>query len=161
MGCGKSTVGRHLSKICKTEFTDLDKFISQSAGMSIPEIFEKYGEAHFRRMETEAIRQICAKDGFICATGGGALINPENAQTARANGTVVYIRPPFEVCYQRIKGDKNRPLAVNSTKQQLKQLYIQRDEFYSKAADITVNKKMPPSKFANYIKQRLEQEGDE
>ena len=121
MGCGKSHIGRLLAAELGREFVDLDKVIVDREGMSIPEIFEKFGEPHFRSLEAKYIRELSG--GYIVATGGGALINDKTAEFARESGISVYINTPFEVCYERIKNDSNRPLVVNNTQEQLRQLY--------------------------------------
>ena len=105
MGCGKSHVGRQLAAALKREFIDLDRYIVNAEHMTIPLIFEKYGEPHFRGLEAKYIREL--SDNKVVATGGGALINDETAEYARQSGLSVYINTSFDVCYERIKGDAN------------------------------------------------------
>ncbi len=138
MGCGKSTIGRQLAKKLGREFIDLDTYIEEREGMKISQIFEEKGEPYFRQKETEALSDIPSSVGVI-ATGGGALLTDENAEIARKLGTVVYIDVPFEICYDRIKGDKSRPIAFNSTKEELLERYNSRHTLYSKHSDISVD----------------------
>ena len=105
--------------------------------MTIPFIFEKFGEPHFRKLEANYIRRL--SDNNIVATGGGALINDETAKYARQSGLSVYINTSFEICYERIKNDSNRPLVVNNTKEQLEELYNTRDAIYRRNAMCMVN----------------------
>ena len=137
MGCGKSHVGRQLGAALDKEFVDLDRYIINAEKMTIPFIFEKFGEPHFRKLEAHYIRHLSGNN--IVATGGGALINDETAEYARQSGLSVYINTSFEVCYERIKNDTNRPLVVNNTKEQLEELYNTRDAIYRRNAMCMVN----------------------
>ena len=137
MGCGKSHIGRLLSAQMNRELVDLDKYIVAMEKLSIPEIFDKFGEPHFRKLEAKYIRELAG--GKIVATGGGALINDETAKFARESGISVYINTGFEICYRRIKGDTNRPLVVNNTPEQLEELYNKRAEIYRRNSTYMVN----------------------
>lgn len=137
MGCGKSHIGRQLAAASGKRFTDLDKVIVEREGMTIPEIFDKFGEPHFRELEAKYIREL--NDGYVVATGGGALINDNTAQFARENGLSVYINVSFETCYARIKGDSNRPLVVKNTPEQLRELYETRAVIYRRNSTCMVN----------------------
>ncbi len=137
MGCGKSHIGRMTARVTGKTFVDLDKVIVEREGMSIPEIFEKFGEPHFRSLEAKYIREL--SDGYVIATGGGALINDSTAEFAKQSGLSVYINTSFENCYQRIKNDANRPLVVKNTKEQLQELYNTRDVIYRRNSMCMVN----------------------
>ncbi len=137
MGCGKSHIGRQLAAELNKEFIDLDRYIINSERMTIPFIFEKFGEPHFRKLEAKYIRELSGDK--VVATGGGALINDETAEFARQSGLSVYINTPFEVCYDRIKDDANRPLVVNNSKKKLRELYKTRAEIYRRNAMCMVN----------------------
>ena len=137
MGCGKSHVGRQLAAALKRDFVDLDRYIVNAERMSIPEIFEKFGEPHFRALEAKYIREL-ANDNIV-ATGGGALINDETAEYARKSGISVYINTSFEICYNRIKSDTNRPLVMQNTKEQLLELYEKRSAVYRRNSMYMVN----------------------
>lgn len=137
MGCGKSHIGRLLSSELRRELVDLDRVIVEREDMPIPDIFAKYGEPHFRKLEAKYIRELSG--GYIVATGGGALINDETAEFARQSGLSVYINTPFEICYERIKNDQNRPLVINNTPEQLRQLYEKRAEIYRRNSMAMVN----------------------
>lgn len=137
MGCGKTTVGKVLAKRMEMQFVDLDEYIIEKEGMSIPEIFAKHGEEHFRKLEANYIKML--KSGFVVATGGGAIINEKTSEFARESGIVIFIDARFKSCYERIKGDKNRPLVMKNTKKQLLDLYNLRKTIYQKHSDITIN----------------------
>ena len=137
MGCGKSHVGRQLAAELGREFVALDRYIINAEKMTIPFIFENFGEPHFRKLEAKYIRELSGDK--IVATGGGALINDETAEYARQSGLSVYINTSFEICYSRIKDDTNRPLVVNNTKEQLRELYEKRAAIYRNNSMCMVN----------------------
>ena len=137
MGCGKSHIGRLVAAELGREFLDMDRYIVEHEKMSIPQIFEKFGEPHFRQLEAKYIRQLSG--GYVVATGGGALINEHTAQFARESGLSVYINTSFANCYDRIKNDSNRPLVVNNTTEQLRQIYDARAEIYRRNSMAMVN----------------------
>lgn len=137
MGCGKSHVGRQLAAELGKEFVDLDRYIINAEHMTIPFIFEKYGEPHFRGLEAKYIRELSGNN--VVATGGGALINDETAEYARQSGLSVYINTSFDICYSRIKDDTNRPLVVNNTKARLRELYDTRAAIYRRNSMCMVN----------------------
>lgn len=153
MGCGKSHIGRMLSSQMNREFIDLDKYIVNAEEMTIPEIFEKFGEPHFRSLEAKYIRELSG--GKIIATGGGALINDETAKFARESGISVYINTSFEICYRRIKGDTNRPLVVNNTPEQLEELYNKRAVIYRRNSTYMVNGNTRDSIIADEIEKLI------
>jgi shikimate kinase len=82
MGCGKSHIGRMLARFTDRKLVDLDAVIVEREGMSIPDIFAQYGEPHFRELEAKYIREL--SDGYIVATGGGALINDSGVTLDKA-----------------------------------------------------------------------------
>ena len=137
MGCGKSHIGRMLAAELDRELVDLDRVIVEREGMSIPDIFAQFGEPHFRRLEAKYIRELSG--WYIVATGGGALINDETAEFARQSGLSVYINTSFEICYERIKNDQNRPLVMKNTPEQLRELYNTRSEIYRRNSMAMVN----------------------
>lgn len=139
MGCGKTTVGRAAAKQAGVRFIDLDEAIVAEAGMPIPQLFEQFGEAHFRALETDMLRRFTnLQQPAVIATGGGALVNSENAAICREGGTVVFLDVPFDRCYERICGDSTRPNAASRTREQLLELYEARRTSYLQNSDITL-----------------------
>lgn len=139
MGCGKSTAGKLAAKRLGIGFTDTDDLIVRTLDMSIPEIFEKKGEPFFRTAEAEIVKSLCGKS-IAAACGGGAMLNPDTAKCAAESGSaVVFLDVPFEVCYERIKDDTNRPIVMNSTKEQLEELYNKRREIYLRHSTVQIS----------------------
>lgn len=136
MGCGKSHIGRLLAEEKGMPFVDLDGYIAEKEGRSIPEIFEQSGEPYFRQLEADCIREL--DRGYVVATGGGALINENTADFADKHGITVFLDAEFELCYERIKGDTNRPLVMNNTREQLFELFERRREIYERHSRVTV-----------------------
>lgn len=138
MGCGKSTIGKVLARKNGCGFIDMDDYIVEREGMSIPQIFAEKGEKYFRDTETAVIRELADKNAVI-ACGGGAMLKKENAEIASKTGIVIYIDIPFEACYGRISGDTNRPLVVNNSKEQLEELYNGRAPVYRENSNVSVD----------------------
>jgi len=136
MGAGKSTVGKVLAKKLGRRFLDADHVIEERCGVKIPVIFEMEGEEGFRKREAQAIREITAEQGIILATGGGAVLLPENRQALSERGTVIYLHAnPIEL-WHRTKGSEGRPLLKNGdAKKILENLYAVRDPLYREIAD--------------------------
>lgn len=137
MGCGKSAIGRRLSYYLKLPYYDMDHEIVRQQGMTIPEIFEKHGEAYFRQIETEFLQSF-RNESCIIATGGGVSMREENRRIMRKTGLVFFLDAKFEDIYMRIRNDKNRPIVQNSTEQTLEELYQYRKKFYRQAGHIQV-----------------------
>ncbi len=108
-GTGKGAVNRRLSKRIGFANIDVDDIVVAKSGMSIPQIFEKYGEPKFRELETEALKEVCTHDKCVVATGGGAPMKEKNVKTMKDCGTIILLTCSPEVIYKRIKGDTNRP----------------------------------------------------
>lgn len=136
MGCGKTHIGRKLSKKLEMPFVDLDNYIVEKENRSIPEIFEKSGEPYFRKLEAECLKEL--EEGYIVATGGGTLINDDTARYANAHGITVFLDARFPVCYGRIKDDKNRPLVANNTREELYKIFLKRKSIYKRNSAVAV-----------------------
>lgn len=113
MGCGKSTVGRRLATRLGLPFVDSDEEIEAAAGLSIPEIFSKLGEAAFRDGERRVIARLVTDRPQIVATGGGAFINDETRKLILNKATAIWLKAPLDVLVERTGRRKNRPLLQN------------------------------------------------
>lgn len=154
MGCGKTTVGKLLASRLKCDFYDLDEYIESKEGMTIPEIFQTGGEQTFRRKESSALMDFKGKSGVI-ATGGGTLVSEENARAANSFGVTVFIDSDFELCYSRIKNDPRRPIAFNSTKEQLFKRFSDRYPLYKAHSRIVCPGDGSPADIAGKILELL------
>lgn len=128
-GCGKTTVGKLLSKMTGRKVYDLDKEIVSRAGMEITEIFEKYGEKHFRDIETEVTKEISALSGVIISCGGGTVLREENVRALRRNGIIFFVDRPLE----QLIPTADRPLAADA--EAIKKRYSERIDTYISTCD--------------------------
>ena len=140
MGAGKTTHGRQLAALLQRDFIDSDQLICQRTGVSIPTIFELEGEGGFRKREAAVIDELTRRQSVILATGGGAILSPDNRRCLYTRGTVIYLHvAPATLC-RRIRHDKNRPLLqVADPLAKLQQLYRQRDPLYRETAHLVFN----------------------
>ena len=107
----------------------MDTEIVRMTGLTIPQIFEMYGEERFREMETEFLRTF--RDEFcIIATGGGVAMRKENREIMRKTGLVFFLNAPFRDIWRRISTDRNRPIVQRSTRSDLEQLFNNRKPHY-------------------------------
>ncbi|MFQ5519546.1 MAG: shikimate kinase [Mariprofundus sp.] len=138
MGSGKSSIGRRLAKSLGLPLIDLDDYIVEKAGRSIPKIFEQDGEDAFRQMETNALREVVGQAAVI-ATGGGAVLSEINRQILADNPPVIWLKASPEFLAKRIDGDSNRPLiAAGDTLQKLQDLAEVRYPLYEQCADFVL-----------------------
>ena len=144
MGAGKSTVGKLLAKKLGRRFLDADHVIEDRCGVKIPVIFEMEGEDGFRKREAQVIKDITAEHDVILATGGGAVLLPENRQILSERGAVIYLHAnPMEL-WHRTKGGEGRPLLKNGdAKKILENLYAIRDPLYREIADYVIETGKP------------------
>ncbi|KMM79637.1 shikimate kinase AroK [Pseudomonas deceptionensis] len=159
MGAGKSTIGRLLAKELHLPFKDSDKEIEVRTGANIPWIFDKEGEPGFRDRETAMIVELCHENGIVLATGGGAVMRPENRLALRNGGRVVYLHASIEQQVARTSRDRNRPLLRNANPEKiLRDLLAIRDPLYREIADLVVETdERPPRMVVLDILERLAQ----
>jgi shikimate kinase len=139
MGAGKTTIGRQLARLLKREFLDSDREIEQRTGVNIPLIFELEGEAGFRARERGVIDDLTQLPEVVLATGGGAILDPENRKHLSERGTVVYLETSVEQQLARTGRDRNRPLLqTEDPKRRLEELLAVRDPLYREIADLTL-----------------------
>ena len=140
MGSGKSAVGRHLARLFRLSFHDSDADIEAKTGVDVAFIFEKEGESGFRLRERESIDRLTRLDGVVIATGGGAVIHPDNRRALAERGVVVYLETSVDQQLERTRHGKHRPL-LNDTdpKMKLGELMRQRALLYREIADLTVS----------------------
>ena len=139
MGTGKSLVARRLAKRLGCRFVDTDACVEHEADMSIAQLFATEGEAAFRQRERQAIARACQQKERVIATGGGAIVDRENARTMKASGPVICLTARPEVIFQRVQGDTTRPLLQGPNPlEKIRRLLADRAEAYARA-DITID----------------------
>ncbi|MEW6729192.1 MAG: shikimate kinase AroK [Pseudomonadota bacterium] len=139
MGAGKSTSGRLLARTLGLTFIDSDKVIEDRTGASIPLIFELEGEAGFRVRERAVIDDLTREAGIVLATGGGAILAPENREVLRARGKVVYLHASIDHQMERTAHDRHRPLLQTPDRRgKLEELMKIREPLYREAAHLVV-----------------------
>jgi shikimate kinase len=139
MGAGKSAVGRQLARLLHMNFMDSDDEIESRTGVDIPFIFEKEGEEGFRRREAKVIEDLSKMEGLVLATGGGAVIDPQNRSVLGARGFVVYLYTTVEQQLARTQKGRERPLLENGDRKEiLGQLMAERESMYRDIADLVV-----------------------
>ncbi len=147
-GSGKSTVSAALQALTGRPAADTDALIEQKAGKTIPEIFRDEGEKAFRDLESEIIGEVSARGGQIIATGGGAVLRPENVRALKRNGRLILLERPAE----QLIPTADRPLA--DTREKMERLRREREPVYRAAADCTVQLRGTPEEAARETESR-------
>jgi shikimate kinase len=139
MGAGKSTVGRRLAARLSLPFYDADHEIESAAGMTIPDIFQHYGESYFRDGERRVIARLLQEGPVVLATGGGAFMNEETRARISERGISVWLRADLPVLMRRVRKRANRPLLQNPDPEgTMRKLMELRHPVYA-TADVTVD----------------------
>jgi len=139
MGSGKTAVGRQLAERLGLPFADSDAEIEARTGVDVAYIFEREGEAGFRVRERDMIDELTRREGIVLATGGGAILLPENRERLSARGTVVFLDATIEQQLQRTQHGRHRPLlATADPRARLEELMGVRDPLYRSIAAITI-----------------------
>ena len=136
-GSGKSTLGRRAARETGVPFTDLDEWIEAAAGLSIPEIFERFGEAGFRKVETGAVIRMTRNAPALISRGGGTAMDPVNRKIIRGFGSVILLDRPPEKILEDLRPEE-RPLLRDNPEEKLWALYEQRMPVYRQLADVTI-----------------------
>lgn len=158
MGAGKSTIGKLLAHNLNLPFFDSDKEIEHRTGATIPLIFEIEGEAGFRDREVSVIEEITRASGWVLATGGGAIMRPENRAVFAARGFVVYLHASVQQQAERTAMDTQRPLLQTQDRVgKLSELMKIREPLYREAADLIIETAgKSPKVVVDLIKQNLD-----
>ena len=139
MGAGKSAVGRHLARALRLDFVDSDDEIEARTGVDVAFIFEKEGERGFRQREAAAIDDLSQRENIVLATGGGAVLRPENRNHLGGRGFVVYLYTTVDQQVSRTKKGRTRPLLENGDPRSILEDLLQtRDPLYREIADLVV-----------------------
>lgn len=139
MGSGKSTVGRRLAHALGRTFIDADRELEARLNVPIPTIFELEGEAGFRRRESQLLCELSERPGIVLATGGGAVLAPENRTILRDRMYVVYLKASLPELWHRLRHDRARPLLrTPNPRERIAELLQLRDPLYEEVADLKV-----------------------
>jgi shikimate kinase len=140
MGSGKTAVGKQLARLLHLQFYDSDAEIEHRTGVDIPYIFEKEGEAGFREREREVIDSLTRMKDVIIATGGGAVLLPQNRENLGSRGRVVYLQTSVEQQLERTRHGRQRPLLyTDDPESKLRELMNLRAPLYESIAAVVVS----------------------
>ncbi len=140
MGTGKTVAGRHLAGLLKYNYLDTDDLIEKTEGLSISNIFKQKSENYFRNLETKVVLTLIDYENFVIATGGGIVLRRENVENLKKIGALVLLSSRPEVIYERLKGNKSRPLlSGDNPLGKIKAILGQRTPIYESAADFEVD----------------------
>lgn len=143
MGCGKSTNARYLSNVTGAQQMEMDQKIVDDQGMTIAEIFSKFGESYFRDLETELIQTLIGCEPMVVSCGGGAALREENVALMKQCGKIVLLTATPESIYERVKHGIDRPiLKGNMNVEYIAGLMEKRRPKYEAAADVVITTDM-------------------
>lgn len=132
-GCGKTTLGKRVASKTGKQFIDLDQIIEKNANMTIEQIFDKFGEAYFRKLEHETVKEYSKLTGLVISTGGGVILNNNNIDALSQNGKIIFIDRPIK----KLAIGEGRPLSSNA--EAVSKMYKERYPIYVKTSDIQMH----------------------
>ena len=136
MGCGKTCVGRIASGILGAQFFDVDMEIEKDQNLFISEIFDKYNEAYFRKIESEVLEKLSSLQNAVISTGGGIILKRENIETMKQTGSILWIKRPIEMITECVDASI-RPLIAGDP-EKLVRIYREREPLYAACADYVI-----------------------
>lgn len=163
MGTGKTSIGKMLATRLGFSFVDLDQYIEQKEGRSIPSIFQEQGEAAFRAMEHEAVLENAKRRNTVIATGGGTVKDASNMEALHATGAIVCLKADVDTILERTAREGERPVLdkedQGERRQAIEKLLEERKELYT-VADFSVNTAdLSPLQVVDTIAQQLKRRG--
>ena len=140
MGTGKTSLGKILAEKLGRSFVDIDQKIEQDSGLTIPQIFETYGEKYFRELEKKVVAEISQRQGLVIATGGGTVKDEENLRMLKNSGMIVCLTTDPEEIFRRTERRGERPMLDSDENrlQTIQKLLAERQHFYEQA-DYTID----------------------
>jgi shikimate kinase len=140
MGAGKTTIGSQLARALGFDFLDADQELERRTGAAVSLIFDIEGEPGFRERERRLIEELTTRDRVVLATGGGAVLAPENRKALSERGFVVYLKTPLDALVERTRFDTSRPLLRTADPARtLGEIIDTREPFYAEVADLVVD----------------------
>jgi shikimate kinase len=160
-GSGKTSVGQLLAERSKRRFLDTDRVLEERHGVSVSEIFASYGEAHFRKLETDILLEIAGNNwtDVVLGTGGGVIVTPGNFQILEKLGLVICLFAPPSCLLERLKTDSSRPLLASgdesSKEKRIQELVAARESKYRMARYTIETANLAPEDVAVAIEKLL------
>lgn len=140
MGAGKSTIAGKLQSMLDMQLVEMDERIVTEQGMSINDIFAKYGEDYFRDVESKLILDIGNEGNTIVSCGGGVVVREQNTENMKKSGKIIFLAATPETIYERVKDSTDRPiLNGHMNVEYIKELMEKRRALYESAADICID----------------------
>ena len=140
MGAGKSSVGSCLQQRTGLALLDTDEIVASKFGMSIPQIFAKYGEKKFREAETKALGELAMAKQTIIVTGGGTVLREENVEILRRMGVIMWLDGNEDTLFARASQERNRPLLqTKNPRKAFSQIFDARRSLYMDIADVRID----------------------
>lgn len=143
MATGKTAVGKALAKKLGMKYVSTDDLVEKRSGMKISKIFERFGEKHFRNLETQALQSIKRKKNIILSCGGGIVIKPRNLKLLKSLGTVIWLKADPETVDSRLGDIKKRPLLNIADKggriAAIRKMLRSRSKYYKNASNTSIN----------------------
>ena len=134
MGTGKTVAGKEVARRLGMKFVDMDDVIEEKEGCTISEIFAERGEECFREVESEVAHSLSQREGLVIATGGGVVLDRGNVDALQLSGTGICLTASPEVIYERVKGERHRPLLMTDDPlRSIRSLLAYRAPFYARA----------------------------
>lgn len=152
MGCGKTTVGKIISKRTNLDFIDMDSYIEEKEGCTVKEIFDRHGEDYFRDIEHQSCIELAERKNCIISSGGGSMIFERNVRALEKKALIVYLSVPLDDIKYRLRNDKKRPLLQRPDKDEaMAKLYYAREPLYMAAARFVIRPGRNPGATAEKI----------
>jgi shikimate kinase len=160
MAVGKSVVGQRLARRLKRPFVDLDRAIEAKEGMKVAKIFSSRGEAYFRRVEKDLVREVLSREGQVIAAGGGAVIDRENLDLLKKRSLLICLTASAEILLKRTGRNEQRPLLQGKDKaKQIADLLAERESCYAQAHVAVDTDSLSADEVVEKIMEALKDEG--
>jgi shikimate kinase len=158
MGAGKTSIGRRLANALHLPFLDADAEIEKAANLTVAEIFDHYGEAHFREGERRVVARLLATGPAVLATGGGAYMNEETRARCREQGITVWLKAEASVLLERVRKKGRRPLLEQREQPEaaMRRLLKEREPVYALADIVVASREGPHQAVVAEIVARLD-----
>ena len=152
MGAGKTSIGRRVASVLHLPFRDADAEIEKAANLTIPEIFDHYGEAHFREGERRVVARLLADGPAVLATGGGSFMREDTRRACKEHGVTIWLKADVPVLLDRVRKKGNRPLLNTPDPEgSLRRLLSEREPIYREADIIIASREGPHQAVVNEI----------